>query len=124
MDITWSETWATVIIGLGVVFAVLLVLVFLCWVLSKVMGGVVKSDKPQADKKEAPKAKKTPAPQVQKTAPVVEDGISNEVVAAISAAVACMMGAGKPFAIRSVKRARGARPVWSAAGIAENTRPF
>ena len=54
-----------------------------------------------------------------------EDGISGDVVAAISAAVAVMMSAeGKSYRIRSVKRVKESRPAWSAAGVQENTRPF
>ena len=51
-------------------------------------------------------------------------GVSEEIIAAISAAVAVTMD-GKPFAIRSVKRAaQSGRNAWSNAGIIANTRPF
>ena len=58
------------------------------------------------------------------TGAVAADGISEEVVAVIAAAVAAMTPEGKRYAVRSVSRARGDRPVWAAAGVAESTRPF
>ena len=55
----------------------------------------------------------------------VEDGISEEVVAAIAAAVAVMMSSdGKAYQLRSIKRTGKNRPAWSIAGIQDNTRPF
>lgn len=56
--------------------------------------------------------------------PSVQNGISDEVVAVIAAAVASMAPEGTHYAVRSVSRARGDRPVWAAAGLAESTRPF
>jgi len=52
----------------------------------------------------------------------LDNVVSGDIVAAISAAVAMMMG-GKPFAVRSIRRA-GNRSVWAKAGISQNTRPF
>ena len=119
-----GAAWSVVFTGIIVVFAILVVLVFLCSLLSIVIGGQGKKDKKEGtvQKSEPPKA--APAPVPAAPAPVVEEGIPGEVVAAISAAVACMLGSDKPFAVRSVKRARESRPAWNAAGIAENTRPF
>lgn len=123
-NINWTETWSVVLVGLVVVFAVLLILVTICWAMGKIFSSV--SGGNGGEKKASKKAEAAPAPAVKKeaAAPVVEEGISDEVVAAISAAIACMMGSGKTFALRSVSRARGARSAWSAAGLAENTRPF
>ena len=57
--------------------------------------------------------------------PVIENGIDEEIVAVISAAVAAMSsGSGKKIALKSVKYAKPSRPIWANAGIAENTRPF
>lgn len=125
-NIDWTQTWATVLVGIGIVFAVLLILVAICWAMGKIFSSLGGGSKPE--KKEAPKAApaaKAAAP-APAAAPVVEDGITDEVVAAITAAIACMMGTGKAFAVRSVRRAevRSTRNAWSAAGIAENTRPF
>ncbi len=112
----------TIIIGLAVVFAVLLVLTGIFYLFGFVM------DKAKAPKKvktaEAP-AKAAPVATAAPAAPVVQSGISNEVVAAIAAAVAMMAPEGKRYAVRSVSRkdANG-RSAWAAAGIADNTRPF
>ena len=113
-NINWTETWSVVLVGLVVVFSVLLILVAICWVMGKIFSALTggKNGGAQAGKKS------------EAASPVVEDGISDEIVAAISAAVACMMGSGKPFALKSVRRAKETRSAWSAAGIAENTRPF
>lgn len=54
----------------------------------------------------------------------VQDGISEEVVAAIAAAVASMAPEGRRYSLRNVRRADRERPVWAAAGLAESTRPF
>ena len=59
-------------------------------------------------------------------ASVAEDGLTDEVVAAITAAIACVMtenGIVKPFAVKSIQRV-GSRNVWNMAGLLENTRPF
>lgn len=59
------------------------------------------------------------------SAPSIENGVSDEVVAVIAAAIAAMSADGKSYAIRSIKKSRnGTRPVWATAGIQENTRPF
>ena len=50
--------------------------------------------------------------------------IPGEVLAAISAAVACMMGSSGGYVIKSVTRSKGSRNAWSLAGLQEQTRPF
>ena len=123
-NIDWTQTWSVVLVGLVVVFAVLLILVAICWAMGKIFSAVTggKNGGTQTGKK----SEAAPAPAVKKEAasPIVEECISDEIVAAISAAGACMMGSGKPFALKSVRRAKETRRAWSAAGIAENTRPF
>lgn len=123
-NIDWTQTWSVVLVGLVVVFAVLLILVAICWAMGKIFSAVTggKNGGAQAGKK----SEAAPVPAVKKEAasPIVEEGISDEIVAAISAAVACMMGSGKSFTLKSVRRAKETRSAWSAAGIAENTRPF
>jgi len=58
--------------------------------------------------------------------PVIEDGISDEVVAVIAAAIASMSDGETRYAVRSIKKTRnvGGRPVWAMAGIRENTTSF
>lgn len=113
-----SEAGMTVLIGLCVVFAALLLLTIVFWTF-----GAVSRSKEQGDSTPpqiAPKVASLP-----QTAPVVEDGIPEEVVAVIAAAVAAMSNGDKQYAVRRIHAARtNARPVWAAAGIAENTHPF
>ena len=52
-------------------------------------------------------------------------GIPGEVGAAISAAVACVMGeSARIHSIRRTGSSAGTRSAWSMAGLLENTRPF
>ena len=65
-----------------------------------------------------------PAP-APASAPVIEEGISGEVVAAISAAVYAMEGGSA--VIRSVSRKASpvsTRNPWAQAAVVDNTRPF
>ena len=62
--------------------------------------------------------------------PIVEEGIGDDIVAVISAAVASMFGgeSGQPaaeggFVLRSIRRARE-RTSWAQAGMMQNTQPF
>ena len=113
-----GDAGMTVLIGIVVVFAVLLILTFVFWLFGKVAGS---GNKPAAAKP-APKAVAAPA---AAPAPVVEDGIPEEVVAVIAAAVAAMSDGNTRFAVRRISASRpSGRPVWAAAGLAENTRPF
>lgn len=124
------DTAALVGSGLLVVFSALVVIIAFIWVMGKVMKAA-ENKKKSAEKPAAPKATAAPAPAVKApvaAAPVEEtDGISDEVVVAISAAISAMMlaeGNTKPFAIRSIKRVKESRNAWNAAGVADNTRPF
>ena len=56
----------------------------------------------------------------------VEDGIGDEVVAVIAAAIAAFSSDsdGKSYAVRSIKKAKAGRPIWAAAGLQENTHAF
>ncbi len=126
------DTAALVVSGLLVVFAALCVIIAFIWIMGKVMTlkeNAKKSKNAQAEAA-APKAEPkvvTPAA-ASKTEDVAEtDGISDEVVVAISAAISAMMlaqGNDKPFAIRSIKRVKETRNAWNAAGVIDNTRPF
>ncbi len=113
-----------VLVGVTIVFLALLALTLIFILYGKILGGVYanKNDKgspPKATKTEQKNAP-TPAP-----APVVEQGIGDDVIAAISAAVACMMGGSSSgFAVRSIKRSAQPRKEWRMAGMLQNTRPF
>ncbi len=133
------DNLSLVIVGLVVVFVVLILLIVLVWVFGKVMvaasntrrGQESSSDdvsNAQANKPaSAAKAAKdnAPRPAASAAAPAVEQGISGEVVAAISAAIMMLSEeSGKTYAVRSIRRTKEARPAWAMAGILENTKPF
>ena len=131
----WSgvDTAALVVSGLLVVFAALCVIIAFIWVMGKIMTMSENAQKAKKEKTEAAKAaaapkENAPAVAAPKTeAPAETDGISDEVVVAISAAISAMMlaeGNSKPFAIRSIKRVKETRNAWNAAGVIDNTRPF
>jgi len=105
-----------VVIGVVVVFLALVALTAVFWVFGR--AAYRKSDH-VADEEAA-------EPDFQPMAPPMEfqEDISDEIVAVIAAAVAAMAPDGVKYAVRKVRRVRGERPVWAAAGIAENTRPF
>ncbi len=129
MDIKWGFTLAVVVVGLVVVFSVLLILVFLCTIMGNTFKKIDENKKNKLDSntnsiKENKNAPTIVTKAVVPATPVVESGITDDVVAAISAALAVIMGSEKPFAVKSIKRARGSRPAWNSAGILENTRSF
>ncbi len=121
-----GDAGMTVLIGLVVVIGTLLVLTGIFYLFGFVMSSADRKAKKAAAKKAVETATvSTPEQTVAPAAPVVQAGISGEVVAAIAAAVAMMAPEGKRYAIKSVSRATGGgRSAWSAAGVADNTRPF
>lgn len=117
--------------GILIVFSMLVFFVFLFTAFGKVVSGLEERKKKKAAAKEAKASQPAAKPvEVKKAAapapaPVAEEGIPGAVIAAIAAAVAVMGEAdGTTYTVRSVRRERSARPVWAAAGIIENTRPF
>lgn len=122
----WALAVNVIITGLLVVFMALVVLTFLIYGLGRLIGG--KSNKPALPAQEQ-KPAPLPEPVVEEPAAMeVEEGIPGEIVAAITAAVTAAMEADGPkaagYAVKSIKRAREARPVWGFAGMQQNTRPF
>ncbi len=115
-----SEAGMTVLIGAAVVFSALLLLTCIFWLFGFVAKKDNKPSMPADNTVSVPHISPAPAP-----TPIVEDGVSDEVVAVIAAAVAAMSDGDKQYTIRRIRSARtNARPVWAAAGIAENTQPF
>lgn len=126
-EMTPSYVAAVVITGLVVVFSCLVILVLFLYF----MGLIFNRNKKNKKKDKITVSDSTPsvghnsvkAPGV--TAPV-KGGISGDVVAAISAAIA-MIGekAGKKLFVRRITRSskRGVNP-WAQAGKIDNTRPF
>ena len=134
-DRSLAFTLTVVIGGIGIVLGALMVLILVFFAFGKIMS----VSQARAKKKEAKKiqsdmqdnlskvsaAAPTPTP-ASAPAPVVEDGIPQEVVAAISAAVYAMDGGAG--VVRSITKKTGSpittRNPWAQAAVADNTRPF
>lgn len=124
MQMEGSYVLAVVLTGLIVVFISLVILIAFVWVMGKIFDAFKGNNNKKNDN-----SKKTaiaPANAVKPAAPAmqIEDGISDEVVAVIAAAVASMSG---NFAIKSVRKASpktSRRSAWGTQGIAETTRVF
>lgn len=113
-----------VLTGFVVVFAMLLLLILVIKLYSTIVSKAMKSGKKKKEKIKID----SPAPTavVNPPAPVpavAEDGISDEVIAVISAAVATMYGSSGKAKIKSIKKS-GTRSAWANAGVLDNTRPF
>ena len=121
--------WPVVVVtGILLVFAVLVLLYLIISFEGVIFTGIDKK-KNAAKNPPLPSVPAQKAPPVAKAeaaapAPKVQSGIPGEVVAAIAAALACMGGGEKKFAIRSIKRAKKGRNAWSSAGVMSNTEPF
>ncbi len=130
-SIDWAQVATVVLAGVGIVLGVLIVLIFVFGAFGNVVSKLEKSAKEKKAKKDAAKAAKNvkeapvtkTAPAV-KEAPVIEQDISGEIVAAITAAVTACEGSNQ-FVIRSVKRKDvGSRNPWARAAVRDNTRSF
>ncbi|WP_294101063.1 OadG family transporter subunit [uncultured Ruminococcus sp.] len=127
-DLGAGTVASVVITGIVVVFIGLVLLILLVSIYGKIFDVINNraARKAEEAKKaaEAEKAAAKPEP-VKVVAPVVEDGIEEETVAVIMAAISAMSSAeGKKLVLKSVKTAKPQRPAWSTAGIIDNTRPF
>ena len=130
-----GETIASVVItGISVVFIGLIILILLVTLYGKIFEGINKSAEAKAKAKAEAEAKAKAAeakaevkaaPAAPAPAPVVEDGVEEEVVAAIMGALSAMYaGSGKKPVLKGVKAVKPRRSAWSATGVMENTRPF
>ncbi len=118
-----------VLTGFVVVFAMLILLIFIIKIYSaivqKAQSAGSNSKKGKKNKDEKPAEKPAAAPARVVTASAATDGISDEVVAVISAAVATMYGSSEKARIKSIKKSSdGGRSAWAKAGVLDNTRPF
>ena len=121
-DLGAGTVASVVITGIVVVFIGLVLLILLVSIYGKIFDVINSRAARKAD--EAAKAVAKPEP-IKAAAPVVEDGIEEETVAVIMAAISAMSSAeGKKLVLKSVKTAKPQRPAWSTAGIIDNTRPF
>ncbi|RGX54337.1 MULTISPECIES: OadG family protein [Anaerotruncus] len=122
---TGTISVAVTFTGIVVVFLALVGLSLIVWLFGKFFTALANRPKKPADPQpqQASKPAAKAAAQV-KPAMVVEDGIGDEIVAVIAAAVAAMGGSVGGYALRSVRRVKEARPIWAAAGLQQNTQPF
>lgn len=132
-DLGGGTITSVVITGVVVVFIGLILLIIAVSVYGKIFHSLNQRKdakaKAEAEAKIREAAKGAPVPEAKvvsnTAAPVIEDGIEEEIVAVIAAAIAAMGAAsGKKLALRSIKTSKGARSAWANAGISENTRPF
>ena len=108
------------ITGIVLVFAILVLLMAIITLDGKIFDGM--NAKKAAAKVAAPKAPAAkPAAPVQQAAPapVVEEGIPGDVVAAIMAAIHAM-GNGK-YTLKAMRRSKNG---WGKAGVNDTTAPF
>lgn len=114
----------TIFIGLVVVFFVLILLTTVFKLFGVIMSAAQKKPSVAEITPSAPPVQpKASAP----SAPVVQEGIPNEVVAAIAAAVTATAEEGQTPVVRQIRRFPENVPsgnVWAAAGRFENTRAF
>ncbi len=119
---------SVVITGVVVVFIGLILLIFFVFLYGRIFE-VINNKKSEKSKKILENKVSVASNQNNKNQsepiPIIENGIDEEVVAVITAAIMAMSAkSGKKLALKSVKHAKPSRPVWANAGIAENTRPF
>ena len=117
-----------VLTSITLVFAMLIALCLIITLEGKLFD--LKNKKPADPKPQAPAApaaKAAPAPAAKPAAKADHGGIPGEVIAAISAAVATVMGSGAVIhGIRRVSKpaAGSRRGSWGDAGVREHTTPF
>ena len=120
-----------VLTSITLVFAMLIALCLIITLEGKLFD--LKNNKPAKPKPQAPAApaaKAAPAPTAKPAAPAAKadnGGIPGEVIAAISAAVATVIGSGAVIhGIRRVSKpaAGSRRGSWGDAGVREHTTPF
>ena len=125
-----TESLSVILTGIIVVFAMLLLLILTIKLISLLVAGFETLSKNSKDKKAAkPNASAGSEPAAQAPAgksAAKETGTPGGVIAAISAAVAMMLGHGN-FKIKGIRKADGGskrRNAWKTAGMQDNTRPF
>lgn len=110
--------------GFTIVFAVLLFLIFIIWAYGRIVSmAVKKSEDKKAAKAEAAAARSESEVKAAPVSQPAPGGVTDEVVAVISAAVYSMYGSSEKVKIKSIKRS-SSRSAWANAGVLNNTRPF
>ena len=128
-DLSAGTVSSVVITGIVVVFIALILLIVSVSIYGAIFSAAERKKAEKARIEKEAQSKPEPVPAAVKAepepAPAVEDGIEEETVAVIMAAIAMMSAeSGKKLVLKSVKTSKPQRSAWSAAGIVENTRPF
>ena len=120
----WSVVGSTVVTGMVVVFAILIILVFFLWLLGQVLGEKTKKGKNENQIQLQQAESSAPQAEIIEDDTLYED--DGEIIAVISAAIAAFGDAdGKQYKVVGVKRKdKALRSGWGLAGVSENTRPF
>ena len=125
---TWdalsANSLSVILTGIVVVFAILVILIIAIKIVSLIVNAFLNVGKKEKKAKEEKKSDR-PAGNAAKASVAAPETNSGAVIAAISAAVAMMLGHGnfKIAGIRKKAPAQGRNP-WKLAGVQENTRPF
>lgn len=119
-----EQALTILVTGLVVVFTVLILLIGIIKLYGTIVYNAQNKNKGSRKKAEMAKAPAPKPAQPAQDSPAVEEGIPGEVVAVIAAAVASISDGAVTYSLKRVKRSTGARPVWSTAGLMDNTRPF
>lgn len=125
-EMTSSYVASVVITGMVVVFLALFLLIGFFIALGKIFGEKKKKSQPKVEEVKPVVTETKVEMTVAQEAPVIEDGIEEEVVAVITAAIAAMSAqTGKKMKLVGIKTtSRNVRPAWAQAGLVDNTRPF
>ena len=115
-----------VLTSITLVFAMLVALCLIITVEGKLFDALNNKKNPKPTPKKESKPAAAPAAKPAAPAPKTEGGIPGEIIAAISAAVATVMGGNA--VIRGIKRipknGGSRRGAWGDAGVQEHTTPF
>ena len=115
-----------VLTSITLVFAMLVALCLIITVEGKLFDALNNKKNPKPAPKKESKPAAAPAAKPAAPAPKTEGGIPGEIIAAISAAVATVVGGNA--VIRSIKRipknGGSRRGAWGDAGVQEHTTPF
>ena len=116
-----------VLTSITLVFAMLVALCLIITVEGKLFDALNNKKNPKPAPKKESKPAAAPAAKPAAPAPKTEGGIPGEIIAAISAAVATVVGGNA--VIRGIKRitkpaAGSRRGAWGEAGVREHTTPF
>lgn len=133
-----ASDWTVVVSGISIVMGTLILLIIVFYLFGFVVSHMVDASQKRAAKKAEKKKAKNLQAKAENIAPAVQtiasaapkaeldvqQGINEEIVAAISAAVYSMEGAdSKIVSIRRKNPVTGRNP-WAQAAVIDNTKPF